>query len=254
MPDYEAVEKVMSSRKNMTLVVLWNRYAKKCRDGGLKFYSYRQLCENYAKWCEENKEALHFNAVVGQKMEVDFAGKTFQIVDLLTGEVLEVVAFVAVLPYSQCIYAEWMISTKEPQWIAVNNSTLAYFDGVPTLVICDNCKQAVIANRDWISPELNKDYAEWAEYNHPVILPAKVKKPKCKSSVENTVGILGKGFFHDMEEMNHFRLEQFNRDLWMHLDNLNNAPFTKKPHNRRYYQDAECRELMPLPPVPYEYM
>ena len=58
MPDYEAVEKDMSSRKNMTLVVLWNRYAKKCRDCGLKFYSYRQFCENYAKWCEENKETL----------------------------------------------------------------------------------------------------------------------------------------------------------------------------------------------------
>ena len=38
MPDYEAVAKDMSSRKNMTLVVLWNRYAKKCRDCGLKFY------------------------------------------------------------------------------------------------------------------------------------------------------------------------------------------------------------------------
>ena len=251
LPDYEAVSKDMSSRKNMTLKVLWNRYVKKCRDSGLKFYSYRQFCENYAKWCEENKETLHFNAVIGQKMEVDFAGKTFQMVDPLTGEVVEIVVFVAVLPYSQYIYAEGMVSTKEPQWIAVNNNALAYFGGVPALVICDNCKQAVIANRDWIAPELNKDYAEWAEHNHTVILPAKVKKPKYKSSVENAVGILEKGFFHDMEEMDYFSLEQFNRDLWKHLDKLNSAPFTKKPHSRRYYWDEERRELMPLPPVPY---
>ena len=39
MPDYETVAKEMSSRKNMTLVVLWNRYSKRCRDCGLKFYS-----------------------------------------------------------------------------------------------------------------------------------------------------------------------------------------------------------------------
>ena len=39
LPDYEAVAKDMSSRKNMMLVVLWNRYSKKCRDSGLKFYS-----------------------------------------------------------------------------------------------------------------------------------------------------------------------------------------------------------------------
>lgn len=197
MPDYETVEKEMSSRKNMPLVVLWNRYSKQCRDQGVKFYSYRQFCENYAKWCEEN---------------------------------------------------------KEPQWIAVNNNALQYFGGVPALVVCDNCKQAVIANKDWIDPELNRDYAEWAEYNHTVILPAEVKKPKYKSSVENAVGILEKGFFNDMEEMDYFSLEQFNRDLWKHLDELNSAPFTKKPHSRRYYWDEEHRELMPLPPVPYEYM
>ena len=57
-----------------------------------------------------------------------------------------------------------------------------------------------------------------------------------------------------MEEMDYFSLEQFNRDLWKHLDKLNSAPFTKKPHSRRYYWDEERRELMPLPPVPYEYM
>ena len=254
LPDYEAVSKAMSSRQNMTLIVLWNRYSKRCRDGGLKFYSYRQFCENYAKWCEENKETLHFNAVIGQKMEVDFAGKTFQMVDHLTGELMEIVVFVAILPYSQFIYAEGMVSTKEPQWIAVNNNALWFFGGVPALVVCDNCKQAVIANKDWISPELNKDYAEWAEHNHTVILPAKVKKPKYKSSVENAVGILEKGFFHDMEEMDYFSLEQFNRDLWRHLEALNNAPCSKKPHNRRYYWEEERKELMPLPSAPYEYM
>ena len=41
-----------------------------------------------------------------------------------------------------------------------------------------NCKQAVITNVDWIQPELNKDYAEWAEHNHTAIVPAKVRKPK----------------------------------------------------------------------------
>ena len=94
-PDYASVEKDMSSRKNMTLKVLWNRYVKQCRDGNLKFYSYRQFCENYTKWCEENKETLHFNAVIGQKMEVDFAGKTFHMVDHLTGELLEIVRAMA---------------------------------------------------------------------------------------------------------------------------------------------------------------
>ncbi len=44
---------------------------------------------------------MHFTAVPGQKMEVDFAGKTFQLEDHIAGEQMEVVVFVAVLPYSQ---------------------------------------------------------------------------------------------------------------------------------------------------------
>lgn len=254
LPDYEAVYKDMTSRKNMTLVFLWNRYSKKCRDAETKPYSYRQFCENYAKWCEGNKETLHFNAVSGQKMEVDFAGQTFQMVDHLTGELMEIVVFVAVLPYSKLIYAEGMVSTKEPQWIAVNNNALQYFGGVPALVVCDNCKQAVIVNKDWIAPDLNKDYAEWAEHNHTVILPAKVKKPKYKSSVENAVGILEKGCFHNLEEMDFFSLNQFNRELWRQLDKLNDASFKKKEHSRRYYWGEERKDLLPLPPVPYEYI
>lgn len=252
-PDYAAVAKAISTKKNMTLLAMWNRYERKCRESGLKPYSYRRFCENYASWCEENKESLHLEAVIGQKMEVDFAGKTFYLVDRLTGDTQEIVVFVAILPYSQYIYAEGMTSTRESQWIAVNNHALQYFGGVPALVICDNCKQAVTANRDWISPELNRDYAEWAEHNHTVILPAKVRKPRYKSFVENAVGILEKGFFHEMEEIPYFSLEQFNRDLRRHLDELNNAPFTRREHNRRYYWEEERNELLPLPQEPYEY-
>lgn len=254
LPDFEAVHKSMVTRKNMTLVYLWNRYVKRCEKDGLRFYQYRQFCELYSKWCNNNAETLHIDAVIGQKMEVDFAGQTFDQIDSLTGEAYTIVVFVAVLPYSQYIYAEGMLSTKEPQWIEVNNHALEYFGGVPPLVVCDNCKQAVLVNKDWIEPELNKDYAEWAEHNHTVILPAKVKKPRFKSSVENAVGILEKGFFHDLEERTYFSLEQFNEDLWEKLDELNHEPFSKKEHNRYYYWEEEKLELMPLPSMQYQYM
>lgn len=99
----------------------------------------------------------------------------------LTGDILPIVFFVAVFPYSQYIYAEGMFSTKEPQWIDVNNHALSYFGGVPALCICDNCKQTVIANKDWIAPELNKNYAEWAEHNGTIILPPKSGCPNLKA-------------------------------------------------------------------------
>ena len=120
-PDFEDIHKQLHGRKNMTLVYLWNRYMKTCEAEGRKGYQYRQFCKQYSRWCETNKESMHITAVSGQKMEVDFAGKTFQMVDHLTGELLDIVVFVAVLPYSQYIYAEGITSTREPQWIAVNN-------------------------------------------------------------------------------------------------------------------------------------
>ena len=253
-PDYQQVLKLMNERKNMTLQVCWNRYVKRCKDEEKKQYQYRQFCELFGKWCEENYETAHFTAVIAQTMEVDFAGKTFDLINRLTGEITPIVVFVAILPYSQYIYAEGMESTKEMQWIEVNNNALKAFGGVPAIVVCDNCKQAVIANKDWIQPELNQDYAEWAEHNHTVILPAKVRKPRFKSSVENAVGILEKGFFHDLEERRYFSLEQFNEDLWEKLDELNNAPFKKKEHCRAYYWVEEKEELMPLPSTQYHYM
>ena len=253
-PDYEWVFHQMNERNNMTLVYLWSRYSKQCKAEGRKYYQYRQFCELYGVWCEENYETIHIQAVIGQKMEVDFAGKTFDLIDPLTGEITTIVVFVAVLPYSQMIYAEGMISTCEPQWIDVNNHALDYFGGVPAIVVCDNCKQAVLANEDWINPDLNKDYAEWADHNHTAILPAKVRKPKYKSSVENAVGILEKGFFHDLEDMRYFSLDRFNHDLWEKLDALNHENFKKKDHSRYDLWLEERSELMPLPSMHYRYM
>ncbi len=253
-PDYSKVHAEMTGRKNMTMIYQWNKYKRRCEEEEKKAYSYRQFCSNYDSWCEENEETMHFQAVIAQKMEVDFAGKTFNITDGYTGEICSVVVFVAILPYSQYIYAEGMLSTKEPQWIAVNNHALRYFGGVPALVVCDNCKQAVLVNDDWIEPVLNKDYAEWAEHNHTVIMPAKVRKPKMKSSVENAVGILESGCFHTLADRQYFSLEQFNRDLWNELEIINHEPFKKKPNSRYYYWVEEKEELLPLPNTEYEFM
>ena len=70
LPDYEDAAKLMATRKNMTLMFLWNRYKKKCEEEGARFYQYSQYCELYNKWCEENYETAHFDAVIAQKMEV----------------------------------------------------------------------------------------------------------------------------------------------------------------------------------------
>ncbi len=44
----------MTDRKNMTLVYLWGKYNKQCISEEKKPYQYRQFCDLYARWCEEN--------------------------------------------------------------------------------------------------------------------------------------------------------------------------------------------------------
>ena len=71
-PDFPTIFKQMNERKNMTLVYLWSRYQKDCIAKAAKPYQYRQFCELYGRWCRENCETLHIQAVIGQKMEVWF--------------------------------------------------------------------------------------------------------------------------------------------------------------------------------------
>lgn len=53
-------------------------------------------------------------------------------------------------------------------------------------------------------------------------------------SVEKSVEILEKGFYHDMGEMDYYSPERFNNGLWRRLEKRNAAPFAKKAHCRRY--------------------
>jgi len=59
--------------------------------------------------------------------------------------------------------------------------------------------------------------------------------------MENAASILEKGLLHNLEEMEYFSPDQFNRDLWKHLDKLSSAPFAKK-NTRRCYESCALRE------------
>lgn len=254
LPDFGKIHEKMETDRNMTLLWLWNHpYQKRAALEDGKPYSYRQFCFLYMEWLAENNSTQRKEHKPGVSMEVDFAGKTFSIQDRITGEEMEVVVFVACLPFSCMIYAEGMTSTKEPFWIDVNNNALKFFGGVPRIIDPDNCKQAVDVNKDWVEPVLNRDYQEWADYNGTVILPSAVKEPTWKSHVEEAVKFLQNGIFHDLEAYTYFSLDQFNDRLWDLLDGVNEGDLQKRKHSRVFYWEQEKEYLQPLPDVMYEY-
>ena len=83
LPDFGEIHQRMTSEKNMTLAYLWGKYTNRCAASDRKAYQYRQFCELYTKWKDDNNVTYHKEAAMGQDMEVDFAGKTFSFIDSL---------------------------------------------------------------------------------------------------------------------------------------------------------------------------
>ena len=97
--------------------------------------------------------------------------------------------FVAVLPCSQLIYAEVFRDEKLPAWLTGHINCFRYLGGVPKTITPDNLKTG-IDKANFYDPAINRSYQEMADYYGTVILPARVRKPKDKAAVENSVKIV----------------------------------------------------------------
>ena len=100
----------------MTLALLWEEYRAGVDDG----ISYSWFCDLYRTWAGRLKPTMRLVHVAGEKLFVDFAGRTG------TGEIVAVQIFVAVLGASSFTYAEATWSQKLPDWIAAHVRAFAY--------------------------------------------------------------------------------------------------------------------------------
>ena len=101
--------------------------------------------------------------LAGEKLFVDFAGSTGEVVDGRTGEIIPVQIFVAVLGASSFTYAEAVWSQKLPDWIAAHVRAFAYFGGVARQTVSDNLK-AGITKACFHEPMVNRTYADMARH------------------------------------------------------------------------------------------
>ena len=97
------VEKELK-KTGVTKMLLWSEYKEKHPDG----VQSTQFGEHYNRWSKSInvKPVMHMVHKAGDKMFVDYAGKTLQLVDKQSGEVIQVQFFVAILGASQLTYAE----------------------------------------------------------------------------------------------------------------------------------------------------
>lgn len=251
MPDFEHIHKEMA-KSGVTLSLLWDEYCQECRDSKEIPYMYTQFCKHYREYAMRTKATMHIKHKPGEKMEVDWAGKTATIIDNVTGELIDAYVFVAVLPCSQYAYVEAFLSMNLENWVNAHVNAFTFWGGVTRIVAPDNLKTGV-TKTDWYTPVINKAYHEMAEHYATAIIPCRVRAPKDKASVESTVGTISTWIIAALRNQQFFSLHELNKAIREKLNEFNNKPFQKKPGSRRsVFVEQEQPMLQPLPATPYE--
>ena len=89
---------------------------------------------------------------------------------------------------------------------------------------------------------LNKSYQELAEHYGTAILPARVRSPKDKATVEGTVFILAA-----LRNRQFLSLPELNEAIWECLETFNRKPFQKREGGRASCFAEGKPFLCPLP-------
>ena len=252
MPDFEKVSKELT-RSGVTLKLLWMEYCEECRQLGEQPFMYSQFCFYFQKFAEQERATMHIPRKPGDRIEVDWAGDKLYIVDRDTGEAIPVYLFVGVLPFSMYACAEGCLQMDMENWIHVHVNMFQYFGGSAVMLVPDNLKTGVDHTNDWYTPQINRTYRELAEHYNTAVVPARVRKPKDKSSAEGTVGVVSTRIIAALRNRKFFSLEELNRAIRQKLDEHNKTPFTKREGSRySVFQSQEKAFLHKLPTAQFE--
>ena len=172
-------------RKHVTLKLLWEEYVEEHPDD---HYSLTQFRFHYNQNAEARKDTpstvLADMRTGGEKLFLDFAGDTMGYVDTETGETVKCQAFVATLPASDYGYLLFVPSQRTEDFVYAVTQCLRHLGGVPRMLVPDNLKAAVVKT-DRYEPSINRVLEDMGNHYGTVVVPARPRHPKDKSSYHN---------------------------------------------------------------------
>ncbi len=236
-------------KPNVTLSLLWEEYRTAHPDG----YSLSHFCDLYRDWEGRLAPTMRQAHVAGDKMFVDYAGATLEVIDGATGEIRQAQIFVAVLGASSYTYAEATWSQTLPDWIGAHGRAFAFFGGVSAQVISDNLKSGV-TKACFYDPQVNRTYAEMAAHYGTAVIPARPRKPRDKAKVEVGVQVVERWILAKLRNRRLFSLAEANAAIRQLLDELN-ARVTRHlgASRRQLFEQLDRPALLDLPVEPYTY-
>jgi transposase len=247
-PDFHEVHKDLQSRTHVTLMLLWQEYKERHPDG----YQYSWYCHSYRDWAARLDVVMRHEHRAGEKMFVDYAGQTVDVIDCETGETRKAQIFVAVLGASNYTYAEATLSQQVEDWVGSHVRTFSFFNGVPEVVVPDNLKSGV-SKTCLYEPDINPTYHDLANHYQTVVLPARVRKPRDKAKAEAGVLLVERWILARLRKHTFFSLAELNKAIKGLLEILNSKPFKKLPGSRQSrFREMDQPALKQLPVSHYE--
>lgn len=247
-PDWPALHRERR-RPGVTLMLLWQEYRAAAPAG----YGYSRFCELYEEWASRLSPTMRQVHPAGERLFVDYAGQTMEIVDGATGEVRTAQIFVAVLGASSYTYAEATWTQTLPDWIGAHVRALAFFGGVPRQIVPDNLKAGVL-KANWYEPGLNPTYQDLATHYGTAILPARPRKPRDKAKVEVGVQVVERWILARLRHQRFFSLAELNAAIAALLADLNDRPMRRLGVSRRQlFEQLDRPALGALPAEAYVY-
>ena len=247
-PDWAYVHAELR-RKGVTLSLLWEEYRGVHPDG----YGYSRYCELYTSWEDKLSPVMRQRHPAGERLFVDYAGQTVDVICPKTGEVRTAQIFVAALGASNYTYVEASWTQSLSDWTSSHVRAFEFFGGVTAQLVSDNLK-AGVTKACFYDPAINRTYGDMASHYDTAIVPARPKKPKDKAKVEAAVLLAERWILARLRNQRFFGLDEVNAAIRPLLDQLNGKVTRHLGASRRDRLERLDRPaLKPLPLASYVY-
>jgi transposase len=249
-PDCAWVHTELRRHKHVTLQLLWEEYHAMHGRAALR---YSAFCERYRQWAKRLQRSMRQRHIAGEKLFVDYAGRTVPIYGASCEEAFRASLFVGALGASGYAYAEATRTATLPDWLGSHVRMLEFYGSSPTILVPDNPRVGV-TKADRYEPELQRSYEEMAGHFGIAVIPARPYRPKDKPKAELTVLLVCRWILARLRHQRFFSLDELNAAIRPLLHRLNDRPFQKLPGSRRsMFESLDRPAMRALPTTAYVY-
>ncbi|MGP4990049.1 IS21 family transposase [Glutamicibacter ardleyensis] len=247
-PDYKAILERLKRDRNYTLQRAWDTYLSSTITAEAKKYGYAKFCARFSDFVNTNDLSATIHHEPGKAMQVDWAGQTLRVTDILTGEQVKAYLFVAVLPYSGLVFVKASLSMNLDAWISLHVDALEHANGVPKILIPDNARTATYRpTRGDKQRLITAGYAAFATHYGCAIVPARVKAPKDKAATERAVQTVNKRVIGYLQDEVFSTLDELNEAIADLLEGINELKNPQGLSKRQIFDTEEAAHLGALP-------